>query len=415
MKHVIIPFILMLSLWNCTVTKESEVTIDMTESEILAFHQSLLTLDTHVDTPLRLMYDAIDLGTHHDPHEYNSKLDFPRMDEGGLDAVFFAIWTPQGVRNDSGHQAIKQKALGMLDRVESQIAKHSEMAEIATHSSDAQRLQTQGRHAIYLGLENGYPIGTDLENIDLFYNRSIRYVTLCHMTNNEICDSSNDTTEFGGLSPFGLKAIERMNHLGMMVDISHTSDQTVAQAVAASQAPVIASHSCSQAMCDNLRNLNDSLLTLIADKGGVIQMCLLSDYITPDPPQDARDSARAALKSKWGNTKHLSDVQREQYRHERNSVNRNFPRVLPTVSDAVDHIDHMVKVVGIDHVGIGTDFDGGAALADCYDVSELPNVTRELVKRGYSKTDIAKIWSGNLLRVFAEVERVASILTQQDS
>ena len=380
----------------------------MTESDILAFHQRILTLDTHVDTPLRLKYEGIDLSQHHDPHKYNSKLDFPRMDEGGLDAVFFAIWTPQGARTDSAHFAIKQQALDILDLVETEIGKLPDRAEIVTKAEDASRLQAKGKHAIYLGLENGYPLGTEIQNLDLFYDRGIRYVTLCHMTNNEICDSSNDTTEHGGLSPFGVDVIKQMNQLGMMVDISHTSEATVEQAVALSQAPVIASHSCSKAMCDNPRNLSDSLLTLIASKGGVIQMCLLSDYITPDPPQEARDSARAILKQKWKGIDRQTDTNREAYRLEWGELNRNFPRELPSVADAVDHIDHMVKLVGIDHVGIGTDFDGGAALSDCFDVSELPNITIELFKRGYSEDHIQKIWSGNLLRVFSQVEQLAA-------
>jgi membrane dipeptidase len=163
-------------------------------------------------------------------------------------------------------------------------------------------------------------------------------------------------------------------------------------------------------MCDNPRNLSDSLLTLIAAKGGVVQMCLLSDYITPDPPQEGRDSAQAVLKQKWKDIDRQTDTNREAYRLELSELNRNFPRVLPSVADAVDHIDHMVKLIGIDHVGIGTDFDGGAALSDCFDVSELPNITLELFKRGYSKSDIRKIWSGNLLRVFSKVEHLAATL-----
>jgi len=404
-KYFFLTSLINISLFTCSV---KEVSTSMTEADILAFHHSILTIDTHVDTPLRLKYEGIDLSQRHDPHEYNSKLDFPRMDEGGLDAVFFAIWTPQGARTDSGHSAIKQHALDILDLVEVEISKLSQHAEIVTHPQDASRVQAAGKHAIYLGLENGYPIGTDIQNLELFHKLGIRYVTLCHMTNNEICDSSNDTTEYGGLSPFGVEVIERMNQLGMMVDISHTSGATVEQAVAISKAPVIASHSCAKALCDNPRNLSDSLLTLIAAKGGVVQMCLLSTYITPDPPQEARDSARAAMKLKWKGIDRQTDSNREIYRLEWAELNRNYPRELPSVSDAVDHIDHMVELVGIDHVGIGSDFDGGAALSDCFDVSGLPNITKELFKRGYSKSDIRKIWSGNLMRVFARVEQIAS-------
>ncbi len=377
------------------------------DADILKFHQQLLTLDTHVDTPLRLKYEGIDLGQRYDPHEIKSKLDYPRMDAGGLDAAFFAVWTPQGVRNDSGHAAIKSKALSIIDRVEEMVGKYPDRGEMAYNSEDAARIVGQKKHAIYLGMENGYPLGIDLENLDLFYKRGIRYVTLCHTSNNEICDSSTDTTEFDGLSPFGYQVVERMNQLGMMVDISHVSDATVADVLGCSKAPVIASHSCSKALCNHPRNINDTLLTQIAEKGGVVQMCLYSAYVLPEQPNPDRDSARAALKEKWGDSDLLTREQRPLYRAELSEMNRNFPQILPSVSDAVDHIDHMVNLMGIDHVGIGTDFDGGAALSDCFDVSELPNITRELFKRGYSESDIQKIWSGNLLRVFAEVEAIA--------
>jgi len=380
----------------------------MSEADILAFHQEMLTIDSHVDTPLRLKYEGIDLGQRYDPHEIKSKLDYPRMNEGGLDAVFFAVWTSQGVRNEKGHAAIKAIALEIIDSVESMVNKYPEQGAMAYRPGDAARLAEQNKHAIFLGMENGYPLGTDLENLDLFYGRGIRYVTLCHTSNNEICDSSNDTTEFGGLSTFGYQVVERMNQLGMMVDISHVSDATVEDVLACSKAPVIASHSCSKAMCDNPRNLNDTLLSQIAAKGGVIQMCLYSEYILPDPPNPDRDSARSALKAKWGDSSKLGHDQKLAYRAERNEMNRKYPQILPSVADAVDHIDHIVQLVGIDHVGIGTDFDGGAGLSDCFDVSQLPNITKELVKRGYGKADIQKIWSGNLLRVFAEVEAIAS-------
>jgi len=380
----------------------------MTTSEILDFHQKILTIDTHVDTPLRLKYEGIDLGQKYDPHKIKSKLDYPRMDEGGLDAAFFAVWTPQGVRNDSGHAAIKAKALDIIESVENMVNLYPEQGALAYRSEDASAFASQSKHAIFLGMENGYPLGTDLNNLDEFYQRGIRYVTLCHTSNNEICDSSNDTTEFGGLSPFGYQVVERMNKLGVMVDISHASDSTVADVLDLSKAPVIASHSCAKAICDNPRNINDDLLKRIAGGGGVIQMCLYGGYVKSEIPNPGRDSARTALKAKWGNSYKLSGDDKLSYRSDRNELNRKHPQILPTVSDAVDHIDHIVQLVGIDHVGIGTDFDGGAGLSDCFDVSELPNITKELFKRGYSKEDIKQIWSGNLLRVFSEVEQLAA-------
>lgn len=381
----------------------------MKQTDPVAFHHSILTIDTHVDTPLPVKRENIDLGRRYDPREYKSKVDLPRMDEGGLDAAFFAVWTPQGARTDSGHAAIKEKALGIIDAVMTAIAPYPDRVQLAVDPDDAGKLQAAGKHAVYLGMENGYPIGTDLHNLDLFYEKGVRYMTLCHTKNNEICDSSTDTVEFGGLSPFGYAVVARMNDLGMMVDISHVSDESVEDVLEVTKAPVIASHSCAQALCDHKRNINDELLKKIADNGGVVQLCILSEYLLEPDPNPARDSARAALSKKWGPLHKIPMDQREDYRAERKQLNQDYQLILTDVATAVDHIDHIVKVAGIDHVGIGTDFDGGGALVDCYDVSELPNITIELFKRGYSEADIEKIWSGNLLRVFREVQALRSI------
>jgi len=208
------------------------------------------------------------------------------------------------------------------------------------------------------------------------------------------------------LSPFGFEVVQRMNALGMMVDVSHVSDAAVEDVLEVSQAPVIASHSCVKALCDHPRNLTDDLIEKIAEKGGVVQMCLLSEYVETPAPNPARDSARASLSEKWGGMELLSLSDKKLYRAERKQLNLDFPLELTTVAKAVDHIEHIINIAGIDHVGIGSDFDGGGALADCYDVSELPNITLELLKRGYSKADIEKIWSGNLLRVFKAVEDI---------
>lgn len=395
---------LLLGLMSCTSSQE---TSPMKELDAYAFHQSLLTIDTHVDTPLPIKRESIDLGKRYDPYNYKSKLDLPRMDEGGLDAAFFAVWTPQGARTDSAHAAIKGKALAIIETIENNLARYSDRVRLVTESGSAAELQKEGLHAIYLGMENGFPIGTDLDNLDLFYGKGIRYMTLCHTKNNEICDSSTDTTEYGGLSPFGFEVVQRMNKLGMMVDVSHISDSAVLDVLEASRAPVIASHSCARALCDHPRNLTDDLIKGIAEGGGVVQLCLLSEYIETPADNPTRDSARAALSKKWGRTAAIPEAKKQAYRAERKQLNLDYPLELTTVAKAVDHIDHIVRIAGIDHVGIGSDFDGGGALLDCYDVSEMPVITYELLKRGYSKTDIKKIWSGNLLRVFKAVEDLA--------
>jgi membrane dipeptidase len=198
-----------------------------------------------------------------------------------------------------------------------------------------------------------------------------------------------------------------MNRIGMMVDVSHISDKAFFDVIEISKAPVIASHSSARAVCDNPRNLTDDMLKKLAENGGVVQVCNLSSYVKETPPNPQRDSARNAIREKYNNFRDLTDDEMKLAREDWYSINRQFPANIATLSDYVDHIDHIVKVAGIDHVGIGTDFDGGGGVEGNYDVSEMPNITIELVRRGYTKNEIEKIWSGNLFRVMREVEEVA--------
>ena len=245
--------------------------------------------------------------------------------------------------------------------------------------------------------------------IGKYYELGARYITLCHTRNNDICDSSTDRggPEHDGLSDFGVDVVKEMNRLGMIIDVSHISDEAFYDILDVSSAPVIASHSCARAMCDNPRNLDDAMLKKLAENGGVIQMCILSSYVKEPEPFPERDSARAALREKWGNFRNLNEEEMQQAREEYYALDRDYPPKLATVSDVVDHIDHIVEVAGINHVGIGTDFDGGGGVQDCYDVSQMGNITRELVRRGYSAKEIEKIWGGNFMRVFREVEQIA--------
>ncbi len=209
--------------------------------------------------------------------------------------------------------------------------------------------------------------------------------------------------EFNGLSPFGIKVVNEMNRVGMIVDVSHISDSSLYNVLRITKTPVIASHSCSRAICDNPRNLTDDGLRAISKNGGVIQMCILSDYVKTPDPNPARDSAKAVLRLKYHNFDGLTSEQEKTAWDEYRETMKKFPQKLATVQDVVDHIDHIVKVAGIDHVGIGTDFDGGGAVSGCFDVSEMGNITLELVKRGYTEEQIRKIWGGNFIRVFKAV------------
>ena len=280
-----------------------------------------------------------------------------------------------------------------------------ELAQIARTPEDAYNLKNAGKRAIFIGMENGYPIGHDLSMIEKFWQLGVRYITLCHTSNNDICDSSTDKkgAEYNGLSPFGVEVVKEMNRIGMMVDVSHISDSSLFHVLRITKLPVIASHSCSRAICDNPRNITDDGLRAIAKNGGVIQMCILTDYVKTPAPNPVRDSARAVVRLKYHDFAGLTPEQERSAWDEMGEVSKKFPQHLASVKDVVDHIDHIVKIAGIDHVGIGTDFDGGGAVSGCFDVSEMGNITLELVKRGYDEEQIRKIWGGNFMRVFNAV------------
>ncbi|MBL7067497.1 MAG: dipeptidase [Candidatus Marinimicrobia bacterium] len=370
-------------------------------------HRQVLTLDSHTDTPMDMLRWDADISQNLDGSPWDGKVDLPRMKEGELDAVFFAAWVGQGPRTPEGNRTANEKVSRTIQAIHNAIEANSDRAELALTADDAQRIAKSGKHAIYIGIENGYAIGKDLNSIKTFYDMGARYITLCHIKNNDICDSSNDTTEHGGLSPFGEKVVHEMNRLGMIVDISHVSDDAFYDVLKISKSPIIASHSCSRAICDNPRNLNDDMLCALAKNGGVIQVAIYTDYIKTPEPNPERDAAEKALDEKYPNYDAMTSEQQKSVLLEWYDLNRKYPRKLANVADFVDHIDHIVNLIGIDHVGIGTDFDGGGELIGLRDVSQMPNITRELLKRAYSKKDIGKIWGLNFLRVFREVEKVA--------
>ncbi|MBN2344897.1 MAG: dipeptidase [Candidatus Aminicenantes bacterium] len=377
----------------------------------LEWHEGVLTVDTHCDTPFKLLEKGWDIGQLHKTAERGSGCqDLPRMKQGGLDASFFAVFVAQGPRTPEGRARAKDKAVAILDALDAMVVTYPDLCGRALTPNDALRLEKEGKRAIFIGMENGYPIGLDPALIDYFFQRGVRYVTLAHTSDNDICDSSTDRRdpEDRGLSEWGKQVVRRLNDLGMMVDVSHISDRSFFDVLALSRAPVIASHSCARALSDSPRNLSDEMLLALKKNGGVIQLCILDDYIKPPPPNPEREKAFAALWKKidetyggWGGVKDKAD--RERLEAEYAAIDARHPQPPVFVKDAVDHIDHIVKRIGIDHVGIGTDFDGGGGLADCRDVTELKNITVELVRRGYSREQVAKIWGGNIMRVMQRV------------
>ncbi len=374
-------------------------------------HRKMLSIDTHVDTPLRLLRGNFDLANRNNPRQGGGKLDFPRMKEGGLDAVFFAVFLVQGSLNEPSYEVALRRTLEIFETIEKALAKTTELAVLALTPQEAYDLKSQGKRAVFLGVENAYPLGQDISLIDKFYELGARYIGLSHTGNNQVCDSSTDNSGplHNGLSEFGKQVVKRMNELGMMVDVSHVSDKAFFDVLEITTLPIIASHSNARVICNHPRNLSDQMLVALAKNGGVVQVCVLSAYVKTLPEDPDREQAMAELRERHNNFQDLTDAQMEAARRDWFETDRKFPGPMATVADLVDHIDHIVKVAGIDHVGIGTDFDGGGALKDCYDVSELKNITRELIRRGYTLGDIEKIWGENFMRVFEANQKAAKM------
>ena len=385
-----------------------------TEEELieraLKIHKKVLTLDTHADTPLRMIQPGFDMAERHDPNETGSKVDYPRMKEGGLDAIFFAAFVAQDIRNEQGNDRAKALCLQMIDSIITSTERNSDIVGLALNPKDAYELEKEGKRAIYIGIENGYPIGNDVSNVEEFYNKGVRYITLVHSSNNDIADSATDPngSEHGGISDLGVEVINEMNRLGIMVDVSHGSDSLFYDAIKYSKAPIIASHSNARSVTNHRRNMSDEMLRLIAENGGVVQLTMLADYLRENPVNEERDNAISVLREKANASRNLTDEQRAKLRKSLQKIYEKYPAPPASVSHVVDHIDHIIKIAGIDHVGIGCDFDGGGGIQGVFDASEVMNITIEMVKRGYSESDIEKIWGGNLIRVFEEVQELAA-------
>ena len=374
-------------------------------------HNRVLTVDTHCDTASRLPGGRWDIGVRHDSNDRASgKVDLPRMAEGGLDAEFFAVFVGQGERTEQGYTRAKDWALKTLDAIHAMCEKYPNLVGLALTPDDAYRFEKEGKRAAFIGMENGYPVGKNLDNLEEYYKKGVRYLTLCHSRDNDICDSSTDRQdpEDRGLSDFGREVVGACNRLGMMVDVSHISDKSFSDVLAVTKAPVIASHSSCRALCDSSRNLSDEMIRALARNGGVVQICFLSGYLRTPKPNPERDQALMELREKYGSMRDIQDeAVRKKVREEYEAINAKFPSERATVADVVDHIEHVIKVAGIDYVGIGTDFDGGGGVDGCNDASEMFRVTEELVRRGHSEEEIAKIWGGNVMRVFRKVIAVS--------
>jgi membrane dipeptidase len=374
-------------------------------------HQKALTLDTHVDIP-GSKYGTGDL----DPGINNPKLrcDLVKMKQGGLDGVFLAVFVGQRPLFDAeAYQKAYQKAIAQFTAIKSIFKKYPQRSEQAFSIADVNRIAKSGKRAIIIGMENGYPVGNDLKRLKEYYELGARYITLCHWDNNQICDAATAKgPKYNGLSEFGKKVVQEMNRLGMMLDCSHASEDTFFDLVKYSKAPIIASHSGCYALTPHKRNLTDEQLKALTKNGGVIQVVAVKSFIET---QKHKDGVNAILKQLnlpdknglWGMSKEERITRKadlDLYKKRRAKMEKTIPDAL--LADYVNHIDHAVKVAGIDHVGIGTDFDGGGGVPGFMNHAQALNVTIELLKRGYSENDVIKIWGGNLMRVWKQVESI---------
>jgi membrane dipeptidase len=379
------------------------------EKKAQRIHAKCLTVDTHCDTPMQMIKPGFNIREEHKAPK--SRVDLPRMKKGGLDAMFFAVFTGQKPRTEENYRKTYQLANQMLDSIHSMVRQNTDLATLALKADDLERIEKTGKRAVYIGMENGFPLAKDITRVEEFYKKGVRYITLCHSFHNDICDSSSDTApaEHNGVSDFGRQVISEMNRLGMMIDISHASDKSFFDAVELSKAPVIASHSSVRSVAKHDRNMSDEMIKKLAQKGGVIQICLLDVYIKEPDTTSVKFKMEKRLHKIYRTTYNsMSEPEKAVFEKEWDDAQASFASELPTVKNLVDHIDYVKNLVGVDYVGIGSDFDGGGGLRDCADVSQFPNITLELLKRGYTESEIRKIWGGNLLRVFREVEKCAS-------
>jgi membrane dipeptidase len=378
--------------------------------EARRIHFSSLVFDMHTDTPQRFLFDQFDLG-HRDSE---GCVDIPRLREGGVGAIFFALWVPVEI---TGPAATK-RAFELLSATEKQIQLHSDELVMATSCEEIRIAREQGKIAVLLGVEGGHAINDDLRLLKEFFTRGVSYMTLTHNAPTGWADSSNHSPLHNGLTEFGREVVREMNRLGMIVDISHVSDQTFFDVLAVSRAPVIASHSCCRAICDSPRNLDDSMISALAAQGGMIHITFHDAFLSQEY-SDARKALSAEsdileqeVEEKFGENEARKLIAAQHLSDERTRTGK-----LPQVSweKIIEHVDHVVWVAGADHVGLGSDFDGAFMPEGMEDASNFPSITDGLLRMGFAESGIRKILGENTLRVLAECQRVASMLQAEKS
>ena len=418
--HSILGLLGLMIVASCTTQTET------LEEKARRIHESVITIDTHDDINVANFTDSINY-----TQRLNTQVNLPKMDEGRLDVAWLIVYTGQGDLTEEGYASAEMNAMSKFDAIHRLVEEYApDQIGLATSSDEVRSFIAEGKKVAMIGVENAYPIGEDLGNFELYRDKGARYVSLSHNGHSQFSDSNTGEADgflHEGLSELGKEAIVEMNRLGMMIDVSHPSKEAMRQMIALSKAPIIASHSSARALCDHSRNLDDEQLFWMKENGGVVQTVAFSSYLNTEK-HNARNEYMQAIRTRlaaekgleWYNRSELRNLDADKrtafmsyYREivaEADELVANDPEAPTgvTVADFVDHIDYMVNLIGIDHVGISSDFDGGGGVGGWQDASETFNVTLELVKRGYGEEDIQKLWGENLLRVLDEVQAVST-------
>lgn len=393
-------------------------------------HEKVITIDTHNDINVE-NFTAEKNYT----QDLDTQITLPKMEEGGLDVTWLIVYTGQEDLNEAGYQKAYENAISKFEaihRLTEEIA--PEQIQLATTSQELRDILASGKKVAMIGVENGYPIGTDVSRVEEFYNRGARYMSLSHNGHSQLCDSNTGEEDgvwlHNGLSELGEEVIKEMNRLGMMIDISHPSKESMRQMIELSKAPIIASHSSARGLCNHSRNLDDEQLKWLKENGGVIQTVAFTSYVDKEKHEAYSEAVKEIYREEgekmdftlvggWDDLRAMEEDERKAYLEKYEQVQQvSAPQIeklketVPPVdvSDFVDHIDYLVEKIGIEHVGISSDFDGGGGIEGWQDASETFNITLELVKRGYTEDQIALLWGENLLRVLDEVQQVAKQL-----
>lgn len=370
-----------------------------------ALQQRLLTLDTHLDTPASLALPGWSIMDAHSVQGDYTQVDLPRMKKGGLDGGFWAIYTPQGPLDAVSTRKARDFALMRASLIREMVAAHPESFALASKAADAAAIKASGKRVVYLSIENAWPLGDDPTLLQSFYAMGVRISGFAHFRTNQFADSSTDKPKWDGLSPLGVQLLAEMNRLGVVPDLSHSSDRALDDALRLSKTPLILTHSGCKAVFDHPRNIDDAHLKALAAAGGVIQ--INSVYVKGLKQSPEREAAMKALEEKYPEDRKLTAAERQSMLAERHAIDAKYPEVRATFDDVMANLLHALQVAGVDHVGIGLDWDGGGGVAGLEDIADLPKITRALLAAGYTEADVAKIWSGNVLRVLAAAEAEA--------